>query len=255
MNGRLCCPSPTHKVSAGQHSVYTQVPHNVRNRKKIKQIEMKNKTNIKFEYCCMIFILIFLFSCQENVQEDKDCSKYLAEIYKEVVFDTSIVRGVLDYQKILLERFGESSVKGLNSEAYHLQFYSSMGYGKSVKFENKNGIYSIAVKCRTKEDCCPDYKEYEIGIDREEWDELEKMIYEFNFWTEADFKEDKREVLDGYVYLLEGNRPQAEKCNKKTYKLIARGSPIYDKIGALCDYILDYEHQLKFKYEQMNTIK
>ena len=215
---------------------------------------MKKKTSIRLEYCYLIFILIFLFSCQENVQENKDCSKFVNEIYKEVVSDTSLVRGVLDYQKILLERFDESSVKGLNFEAYHLQFYSSMGYGKSVKFENKNGIYSIVVKCRTKGDCCPDYKEYEIGIEKEEWNELEKMIYEFNFWTEKEFKVNT-DVLDGYAYFLEGNRPEAEKCNKKTYKLVALGSPRYDKIGALCDYILEYEDQLKFKYEQSNKIK
>ena len=175
---------------------------------------MKKKTSIRLEYCYLIFILIFLFSCQENVQENKDCSKFVNEIYKEVVSDTSLVRGVLDYQKILLERFDESSVKGLNFEAYHLQFYSSMGYGKSVKFENN----------------------------------------EFNFWTEKEFKVNT-DVLDGYAYFLEGNRPEAEKCNKKTYKLVALGSPRYDKIGALCDYILEYEDQLKFKYEQMNKIK
>lgn len=216
---------------------------------------MKNKINTKLQYSCMILILIFLFSCKENVQKEKDCAKFIKEIYQEVVSDTTFVRGILDYQKILLERFGESSVKGLNFEAYHLQYYSTMGYGKSVKFENRNGICSIAVKCRTIGNCCPDYKEYEIGIDKEEWDELEKMIYEFNFWTEEDFKDNKGAVLDGYVYLLEGNRPQAEKCDKRTYKLVARGSPRYDKMGALSNYILEFEDQLKFKYEQKKKIK
>lgn len=214
---------------------------------------MKKKINIKLEYFCLVFISIFLFRCQGNIQKNRDCSKFANEIYKEVS-DTSLVKGVFDYQKNLLERFGEKSVKGLNYEAYHLQFYSSHGYGKSMKFENKNSTYSITVKCRTKEDWLPDCKEYEIEINREEWDEIERMIYEFNFWTEEDFKTNK-DVLDGYAYILEGNRPEAKKCNRKTYKLVARGSPRYDKIGALCSYILEYEDQLKFKYEQMNKIK
>lgn len=214
---------------------------------------MKKKINIKIEYFCLIFISTILFRCQGNIQENKDCSRFANEVYKEVS-DTSLAKGAFDYQKILLERFAETSVKGLNYEAYHLQFYSSHGYGKSVKFENKNSVYSIAVKCRTKDDWLPDCKEYEIGIDKEEWNELECMIYEFNFWTEEDFKTNK-DVLDGYVYILEGNRPEAKKCNRKTYKLVARGSPRYDKIGALCSYILEYEDQLKFKYEQLNKIK
>ena len=215
---------------------------------------MKKKLNIRLEYCCVIFISIFLFSCQKNVQENKDCSKFANEIYKGGVSDTSLTREALNYQKKLLERFGETSVNGLNYEAYYLQFYSTHGYGKSVKFEKKNGGCLITVKCKTKEEWLPDCKEYQIGIDIEEWTELERMIYEFNFWTEEHVKTDK-DVLDGYVFLLEGNRPEAEKCDKKTYKLVARGSPRYDKIGALCDYILAYEDQLKFKYEQMNKIK
>jgi hypothetical protein len=218
-----------------------------------RTIDMKKKINIKLQYFCLIFISTFLFRCQGNVQENRDCSRFENEVYKEVS-DTSLAKRVFNYQKTLLERFAETSVKGLNYEAYHLLFYSSRGYGKSVKFEKKNNFYSISVKCRTKDDGLPDCKEFEIEIDKEEWTELEGMIYEFNFWTVEDFKPN-REVLDGYVYILEGNRPEALKCNRKTYKLVARSSPRHDKIGALCDYILEYEDQLKFKYEQMNKIK
>ena len=227
--------------------------HSSKKRMDNKLIEMKKKINVKIECFCLIFISIFLFRCQGNVQENKDCSKFANEIYQEVS-DTSLAKEAFEFQEYLLEKFGEKSVKGINYEAYHLQFYSSFGYGKSVKFVNKNGVYSIAVKCVTKEGLYPDCKEYAIRIDKEEWNELERMIYEFNFWTEEDFKTNK-DVLDGYAYILEGNRPQAKKCNKKTYKLVGRGSPIYDKIGALCDYILGYESQLKFKYEQSNKIK
>ncbi|WP_421799539.1 hypothetical protein [Haliscomenobacter sp.] len=214
---------------------------------------MKKKMNMKLKCFCLVFISIILFRCQGNVQKNKDCSKFENEIYQEVS-DTSLAKEAFDFQKYLLEKFGEKSVKGINYGAYHLQFYSSFGYGKSVKFVNKNGVYSIAVKCITKEELYPDCKEYAIRIDKEEWNELERMIYEFNFWTEEDFKTSK-DVLDGYAYILEGNRPEAKKCNKKIYKLVGRGSPKYDKIGALCDYILGYESQLKFKYEQSNKIK
>lgn len=209
---------------------------------------MNRKMNIKLKYFFLIIIAILLFRCQKN----RDCLRFANEIYQEVS-DTSLAKGAFDYQKYLLEKFCEESVKGLNYEAYHLQFYSSHGYGKSVRFERKNGVCSIAVKCITKEEWYPDCKEYKIRIDSAEWNELERMIDEFNFWTEEDFKVNK-DVLDGYAYILEGNRPKAEKCGKKAYKLVARGSPRFDKIGALCGYILDYEGQLKFKYEQSSEI-
>lgn len=195
-----------------------------------------------------------MISCQGEIEGEGECSKYLNEKYAEETTDTAMVKEAFEFQQILLERFRESSVKEMSHEAYQLQFHSSHGYGKSMKFEKKNDKYSLSVKCITKEDWYPDCKEYQISIEKEEWNELEKMIYEFNFWTEENFRKGG-DVLDGYAFLLEGNRPEAAKCNKKTYKLIARGSPRYDKMGALCEYILEYEDQLVSRYEHMNKIK
>lgn len=57
-------------------------------------------------------------------------------------------------------------------------------------------------------------------------------------------------TLRKFKYILEGNRPAAIECGKKSFKLVARGSPGYDKMGALCGYILDYEDQLAFNYRE-----
>lgn len=205
-------------------------------------------------YFGLILFSIFVISCQSKSQEKEECTKYESEEYLEEKKDTSMIRGAFEYQEILLDRFGECSVKGLNYEAYHLQFYSSHGYGQSVKFEKKVGGYSISVKCKSKKEWFEECKEYQIGIDEDEWNELEKMIYEFNFWTAENFREN-RDVLDGFAFILEGNRPEAKMCNKKSYKLVGRGSPRYDKMEALCENILAYEDQIKFRYEQLNKIK
>lgn len=215
---------------------------------------MKNEGNKRMNYFGLILISILIISCQSKFQEKESCSTYANENYPKLTPDTSLIKEAFEYQEILLERFGESSVKGLNHEAYHLQFYSSHGYGKSVKFEKKVRGCTISVKCKSKKEWYEDCKEYQIEIDEDEWDELEKMIYEFNFWTAEDFRANQG-VLDGYALFLAGNRPQAEKCNKKTYKLVGRGSPRYDKMEALCDNILEYEEQIKFRYEQLNKIK
>ncbi len=224
------------------HTNSTQF-HTIKKMKKIKTI-------LAFSF--QAFITLVLFGCQTNAQNNKDCAGIENEVYKEEVTDLS-EKDALGYQKTLLERFGETSVKGLSNEAYQLQFYSINGFGKSVKFEETNGGCSISVKCMFKEVQRPDCKEYKIDIEKKEWNKLKGMIYEFNFWTEENFRMNNN-VLDGFVFLLEGNRPDAEKCGKKTYKLVVRGSPEYNKIGALCDYILDYEDRLKFKYEQLNKI-
>jgi len=207
------------------------------------------KTNTILGYILLIFVLIFLISCQEKSDKTADCTKYENEIYLKWNIDSNLVKGAFEYQEYLLEKFGENSVKDLNHEAYHLQYYSSHGFGKLIKVEKKLDGYSISVKCSGKKDLNPECKEYQIGIKKEEWEEFENLIYEFNFWTAEDFRE-ARKVLDGDSFLLEGNRPEAEKCNKKNYKLIARGSPRFDKMGALCEYIFEYEYQLKFKYIQ-----
>lgn len=206
----------------------------------------------KLYYVFLVFILIVLLSCQRDSKEKNECLKYIDEKYTEKIDSTMQVEAH-KFHEYLLKKFGENSIKEMNYEAYHLQFYSSHGYGESVKFENKNGSYSLSVKCEGKKEWSPECKSYQISINADEWGELEKMIYEFNFWTAEDFRVNK-DILDGYAFFLEGNRPEAEKCNKKTYKLVGRGSPRYDKMEALCYNILEYEEQLKFKYEQMNKI-
>lgn len=215
---------------------------------------MKNEVAKRLTYFGLILFPIFLISCQNKSQGKKGCAKYASEEYLEETTDTSMINEAVEYHSFLLERFGESSVKELNHEAYHLQFYSSNGYGQSVKFEKKVEGCSISVKCISKKDWFEECKEYQIGIDEHEWNELEKMIYEFNFWTAEDFRANK-DVLDGYAFFLEGNRPEAENCNKKSYKLVGRGSPRYDRMEALCENILSYEDQLRFRYEQLHKIK
>lgn len=223
-------------------------------RKKQKEIEMKNGITKGLTYFGLILFSIFVISCQSKSEEKVECLKYSNEEYLEVTVDTSMIREAFEYQEILLERFRENSVKELNYEAYHLQFYSSHGYGQSVKFERKVEGCLISVKCKSKKEWFEECKEYQVKIDEEEWEEFEKMIYEFNFWTAEDFRTN-RDVLDGYAFFLEGNRPEAKKCNKKPYKLVGRGSPRYDKMEALCENILAYEDQIKFRYEQLKKIK
>jgi hypothetical protein len=193
----------------------------------------------KLIFYFLILISVSFCSCQAN----EACSKFMGEVYLNEPLDSSMQKNASIYRDTLLKRFEETSIKGLNHQAYHLQFYSSHGFGQSIKFEQKGSEYVLNVRCITKGDWYPDCDNYQITITKEEWDQFEEMIYSFNFWTAQTFKTNQG-VLDGYVYFLEGTRPEAENCNKRTYHFVGRGSPRYDKMGALCDYIREYEDQL-----------
>ncbi len=204
---------------------------------------MLYKSNNLLSYYFFISVLICLCCCQDK----KECSKFTHENYLIKSPDSILQQEARKYQNILLERFNETSIKEQNNKAYHLLFYSSHRFGKSIKFEQEGSNYYLSLKCILKKGWFSDRKDYKIKILKEDWDKLEEMIYEFNFWTVEQFKTNK-DVLDGHVYFLEGKRPEAEKCNKRTYQFIGRGSPEYDKVGALCEYISDYEERLASNY-------
>ena len=209
---------------------------------------------MKNSFCCKsilyIFLLVSLFfsSCNTKNTRNENCIKYQNEEYSNIEIDTSLKNDFLNYHKYLLKEFNEKSIKELPYESYQLLYFTSHGYGKLIRFEKIDSSYSMEVKCIKNPDffSCNDSL---IEITEDEWDQLEEMIYEFNFWTEESFRK-PRESLDGYIFLLEGNRPEAEKCNKKTYSLIGRGPFRYDKMSALCWNIVDYQYRLTFYYEQ-----
>ncbi len=202
----------------------------------------------------IMFLAFCALSCVEKNAVSKECQKIQTQDYYLANVDTTLLRQVNEYHQILLDTFSDNSIKETNLEGYHLLFYSSHGYGKSIKFTKANSQYNLVMKCVGNREWKDDCKQYIINIEEDEWNELEKMIYEFDFWTSDHFRAN-RMVLDGYAFFLEGNRPYAESCNLATNKLISRGSPRYDKIGDLCQNIIEYEGQLRFRYEQYNKIK
>ena len=68
------------------------------------------------------------------------------------------------------------------------------------------------------------------------------MIDEFDFWSATHFKYNDK-VFDGETYFLEGSRISG---NIRLHQLVGRKSAKYDKMGALCDYIMKYQENLVF---------
>ncbi len=200
---------------------------------------------VKSIFWSIAFGLICLFGCRAK----QECPELERKAYSDKQVDSVLAKQISDYRDTLLNRFEETPIKGLNYKAYHLLFHSSHGYGESIKFEiNDYGCF-LTVKCIKKGDYLPECLNYKTKITEEEWNQLEEMMYEFDFWTAGPFRNNEN-VLDGYGFFLEGNKPEAAVCGKKTYQLVVRGSPRYDKIGALCEYIMEYKEQLVFRYSQ-----
>lgn len=190
------------------------------------------------------FIILCFFSCKNN----RECPQDTDKKYADEQVDPALLIQAVDYRDTLLKRFDDTLINGQQHDIYRLLYYSSHGFGKSVKFEKKDMLYLLSVKCLSKNDWLPACKSYQVAVTKEEWDNLERMICEFNFWTEARLATSER-VLDGFVYLLEGNR-SGQRLDSKAYQLIGRGSPRYDKIGALCQYIIEYEEELAARYSK-----
>jgi hypothetical protein len=196
-------------------------------------------------HCLLLPAVLFLWSCKE----DERCSEFLNEQEAPAEVYSVESQQAISIRNSLLKRFNATSIAGQNHNAYHLIFFSSHGYGKSIKFEKRGADCLLSLTCLPTDHRVQDKVNYQLNISQEEWDVLENMIHEFGFWTE-DQLITSREVLDGSVYLLEGNRPEAARCDRRSSQLIVRGSPRYDKMAALCGYIMEYEDHLDFSHRQ-----
>lgn len=179
--------------------------------------------------------LLGLLSCQ-------NCKKFENESYKlEINEDFEAMKIHIDSVNRKIE---ETDYTELDYESYRL-IYSS-GQIKEFKLlridRTNNGD-----KLTYKEFSSPEYMKGEFAVtyfkERKlldfQWDYLENLIYEYDFWTADLYR--VRTTLGGNAFILEGNRPQAEMCNKKVRNIVMRGSPTEDdEIGQLCLKIIEY---------------
>jgi len=174
-------------------------------------------------------MLMVLSACRQTSNQDNQVDASNNKTLQEKSSKTIDTLSVLRHHLELIKEFNDTISTDIDSSYYHLILYGAFRNGTAVKFVKKGGNYFMSVKT-LDQDSTPKLKLYSTKIDRQEWDQLENMIDNFNFWTEEQFT--FNEVLDGYVFYLEGNRFFD---NKKLHRIVGRGSPHYDKIGALCN--------------------
>ena len=190
-----------------------------------------------------VFILLVGVLFSLNCFQRGECQTYAQEIYSE---DTSFDRYQKETSKIyaeILQDMGESSVEDAPKEAYLFTFITAFHSGQSIRIEEDTVGYRIRVTCFntfSPNRPLPDCEAYEASLPEKYWRQYLELIEEFNLWTEPRLRFDSL-VTDGYTYLLEGRRPKAAPCGKRSYTLTARGSVYFDKIDALGERIFELE--------------
>ena len=191
-------------------------------------------------------MLVLSFSCLSSCAEKDPSAPLTAK--ENTTTDTTLTKRVLWFRTELIKRFNDSIPNGSDSNYYYLIFSSSFGEGTSVKFTRKRDTYFLSVKNLNPNDSINRLTQYTTEIDKQEWDQLENIIDEFDFWSATHFKYNDK-VFDGETYFLEGSRISD---NIRLHQLVGRKSAEYDKMGALYDYIMKYQEHLVFHYKQIH---
>lgn len=154
------------------------------------------------------------------------------------------LNNLVNARKEIAAKFLDTLPSANESDFYHLTYYSAFDEGTVVKFSKKGEHYFLSVKNLNPSESANRLTQYVLEIDKYDWERLEGMMNEFEFWTAEPFKINKG-VLDGHYYFLEGSR----EVNKEQLRyFIARKSAKYDKIEALCDYIIQYQKELLIEH-------
>ena len=168
----------------------------------------------------IVFFLIAFADCGDT------CEKYKNEIYTgktlEQTFDSTRLNGFKQYLIMLHEH----EINTLNYESYRLIAHVSHVPSYIIQIENKNSIYHVTHKklIHDSDSTFVVVKQIEKQLSADEWAKFIAFIYQKNYWT-LPINTNKYDVLDGGQYTIEGRRPNAEICGKRSYHLITSDHP------------------------------
>ena len=159
--------------------------------------------------------------------------------------DSLMLELATKYSNEIIDQIGEPDLKSVNYESFRLMIRLPHPFGRgtfAVIRMTKSG-YRCTIKTLNLSDTF--YKEYKTpkgiifhrqirivdsfssNITLEKWDEFQRLVNASKFWT-LSLKKDNRVMLDGTEFLMEGSRPQAGLCGKRTYQIYGKGSPERD---------------------------
>ena len=172
-----------------------------------------------------------LCACQTN------CEKYSSEVYIEPSLEeTMSPESKANFLKNL-ERWEEPRLEELGYESYRL--FVLRAFPEDTNHIIRVEKNALEIKLIHKNSISPFDTTMTIINEKvnflsiEQWEKFEKMVYEANFWTLP--IEVNRMGFDGSSWDLEGFRPDAAKCGKRTHHGVSRWSPEKGAYRDLCE--------------------
>ena len=182
----------------------------------------------------LLTALSILFCIRCNPCEPFDKEIYPVETHARY-FDSM---GVARLNKCL-KRYSEPPLDQLDHESYRLYYeHVFSDTTQMMRIGNRHSAYYfIHKKLVPDSDSTMRVSEtIELPLLPQEWEVCKTIIYRNGYWTLP--REIDRYGLDGGTYILEGRRPEADICGKRSYHLVSRWSPKEGAYRQICDQFL-----------------
>jgi hypothetical protein len=180
-----------------------------------------------------LILSLLIDSCKEST---KPCS-----LSKEVVNDIHRLDSLIKLPEIrqrdknwMENNYKEPSLLDAQTEVYRFIFSSSFDTTKISRIEKNAGHYSVTTKTfKSHQDTIGTTSKFDIT--ESEWNNTVNRLTAYGFWTYP--ISDNRNGLDGSTWILEGYKPEKDKCTEMNYHRIGRWSPNDTTFIEMCKMI------------------
>lgn len=180
---------------------------------------------------------VFIISCN-------DCSQFESESYLEN--EMKIEDLAKDNLRTLYSYLGEPDLETSTHESYRLLVGAAHSQEKKViRIDHKEQTYTLSykvfkAKATPSQDIEVDIIEQNTyNLSEKEWKGFISTVYKTKYWTMPEKTE--KSGYKGVTYFIEGARPQAKACNKRTQHMTTRWNPSGWNYLTLCTSIENLE--------------
>lgn len=178
------------------------------------------------------------------------CEEYKNETTLQDTFNLDSMINAI-YAKTFRD-VNEPMLGELNHEAYRLIFWGSF-YDEAliIRISALDDVKEMTVKVYKRVGPYENRRDsiveaHKISLSMEEWVEFSELIDSTQYWSMPVFIGDGRLLLDGDTRNLQGRRPQAAICERRTNYTVRRKSPDEGGFRTLCEKMMDMaeEHRV-----------
>lgn len=191
-------------------------------------------TLIKIPLISAVALLIIIQGCKPNFDGNREDGSITEESF-DTIADIQLY---YETQSAKLEL--DNHIPKDVDEKYELITVSSFGPVRAKVFYRKDSTLFVCSK--STDVSVGDRDVYHRIIEKRYWNIVTNMIDEFDYWKTPRFEEPVAEYLDGYTMMISAEKNVGTNIEMK--RIILRPNPMYDKIGALGNYLWELEEDI-----------